>query len=89
MTSRAARFGLLQYFIKGASSGSTYFRKRRRKMLVSRPRPVLGLKPGSNALKRNLGNSRLQSPKQLCNTIRQEQNGCNNRLWFRNLSLRE
>jgi len=55
---RAACLGVLQYLMKGASGASTYFAMNWRKALASRPRPVLGLKPGSTALKRKRGVSR-------------------------------
>src|SRR5262249_55558138 len=52
---RAARSRVLQYLMKGASNPRTYFGKKRRNTLASRPRPVAGLNPGSTALKCSRG----------------------------------
>ncbi len=55
---RAARFGVLQHLMKGASGLATYFARKRRAIFASLPRLLPGQKPGSTALNRSFGFSR-------------------------------
>lgn len=56
----AARLGVLQYGMRGASGPRTYLASRRSARFASRPRPVVGLNPGSMASNRSRGVSRVE-----------------------------